>query len=206
MKTNTMMRLASVLLVAVLLSTCAIAGTYAKYVSTYTGDDTARVAVWAFEMDGEKIVQNKFDFNLFDTVTNVNGSEETNVSEGTDETIIAPGTAGSFAIKLKNASEVTAKYKVTFTAENRNGIPIEYSLSNDQNATWYKDVSELNMDEYTQLDIDETADTITVYWRWTFANPQDGTDDETDDYDTTLGEGGTAEVTVTATVNVEQID
>ena len=43
MKKNTMMRIASVLLVAVLLSTCAISGTFAKYTSQYTGSaDRAR--------------------------------------------------------------------------------------------------------------------------------------------------------------------
>ena len=44
MKTNKMMRLASVLLVAVLLSTCAISGTFAKYVTTKEASDSARVA------------------------------------------------------------------------------------------------------------------------------------------------------------------
>ena len=48
MKKNTMMRIASVLLVAVLLSTCVISGTYAKYTSTVTTSDSARVAYWGF--------------------------------------------------------------------------------------------------------------------------------------------------------------
>ena len=46
MKKNRMMRVASALLVAVLLTTCAISGTFAKYVSTATGEDAARVAYW----------------------------------------------------------------------------------------------------------------------------------------------------------------
>ena len=43
MKKNIMMRVASALLIAVLLTTCAISGTFAKYVSTASGSDTARV-------------------------------------------------------------------------------------------------------------------------------------------------------------------
>ena len=46
MKKNKMMRIASVLLVAVLISTCAISGTFAKYVTRAEGTDTARVAKW----------------------------------------------------------------------------------------------------------------------------------------------------------------
>ena len=46
MKKNVMMRVASVLLVAVLLTTCAISGTFAKYTTGDAGHDTARVAKW----------------------------------------------------------------------------------------------------------------------------------------------------------------
>ena len=48
MKKNTMMRVASALLVAVLLTTCAISGTFAKYVSSAETSDTARVAKWGW--------------------------------------------------------------------------------------------------------------------------------------------------------------
>ena len=46
MKKNVMMRVASALLVAVLMTTCAISGTFAKYTSSKTDSDSARVAVW----------------------------------------------------------------------------------------------------------------------------------------------------------------
>lgn len=44
MKKNMMMRMASLLLIAVLMSTCAISGTFAKYVTSDSATDTARVA------------------------------------------------------------------------------------------------------------------------------------------------------------------
>ena len=69
MKTNKIMRIASGLLVAVLLSTCVISGTFAKYVSTYDGTDSARVATWAFEIDGEALA-NDFKFDLFNAKHN----------------------------------------------------------------------------------------------------------------------------------------
>ena len=46
MKKNKMMRVASALLIAVLLTTSAISGTFAKYVSTGHAEDIARVAKW----------------------------------------------------------------------------------------------------------------------------------------------------------------
>ena len=45
MKTNKMMRIASVLLVAVLLTTCVISGTFAKYTTTVSATSTANVAI-----------------------------------------------------------------------------------------------------------------------------------------------------------------
>ena len=49
MKKNTFMRVASALLVAVLLTTCAIAGTFAKYTTEVSSEDSARVAYWGFQ-------------------------------------------------------------------------------------------------------------------------------------------------------------
>ena len=46
MKKNKMMRLASVLLVLTLLSTSVISGTFAKYITTDSANDSARVAKW----------------------------------------------------------------------------------------------------------------------------------------------------------------
>ena len=56
---NKMMRIASVLLVAALITTCAISGTFAKYVTKVSGEDTARVAKWGIllGMEGDDLFQ-----------------------------------------------------------------------------------------------------------------------------------------------------
>ena len=46
MKKNRIMRVFSVLLALTLISTCAISGTFAKYVTRAEGEDAARVAKW----------------------------------------------------------------------------------------------------------------------------------------------------------------
>ena len=55
MKKNKMMRLASGLLVAVLLTTCAISGTFAKYTSKVEGTDAARVAEFTVDSTVDEI-------------------------------------------------------------------------------------------------------------------------------------------------------
>lgn len=87
MKKNTMMRIASVLLVAVLLSTCVISGTYAKYTSTATTTDSARVAHWGFN---EAAVENIALFTYTDTgVAGAGGAK-----------VIAPGTSNEVTLHM----------------------------------------------------------------------------------------------------------
>ena len=110
------MSIIALLLVAVLVTSSSVSGTYAKYTSAFTSETaSAKVAAWAFEID-EKTAANNFNFDLFKTINDTDGSVETDVKAGTEsQAIIAPGTTGSFAIKLKNISEVNAKYSVDYT-------------------------------------------------------------------------------------------
>ena len=199
MKKNKMMRLASFLLVAVLLSTCAISGTFAKYVTTKASSDTARVAKWAFTVGGDDIVDADFTFNLFNTVTDSDGTSSETDLKATDGSIIAPGTSGKFALDLKNDSEVSAKYNIVFSAVNTASIPVEYSLDG---TTWDKDVTKCNVAD-TDIAINGTT-TVTVYWRWAFG------DGSTDASDTALGvqqaAGTDTKITVSATITATQVD
>lgn len=199
MKKNKMMRVASALLVAVLLTTCAISGTFAKYVSTATGSDTARVAKWAFNVEGENIAQtNTFVFDLFnytDSNVDVNGA-------GDGEKVIAPGTSGSFVIDLTNNSEVVATYAIDFAqvktaSTNGNVIPIQYSLNTTD---WYDSIDSIDIPAGTALGMNGGNTTVTVYWRWVF--------DGLDNVDTDLGQDyvNVANVTVSATVTATQVD
>ena len=115
MKKNKMMRIASVLLVAVLLSTCAIFGTFAKYTTSTTGTDKARVAYWGWDHAATLAI------DMFDeTYTNVASSGEVDGFEN----VIAPGTGKTttFAFGYTNyktdkigAPEVAYTFTVTPT-------------------------------------------------------------------------------------------
>ncbi|MBQ2736238.1 MAG: hypothetical protein IJP20_02270 [Clostridia bacterium] len=198
MKKNTMMRVASALLVAVLLTTCAISGTFAKYVTSATATATATVAKWDIKLDGTDITTGtpNVDFNLAETWTDYDGSAEVDV----DDKLLAPGTAGSFDFVITNSSEVNAKYSITL-AETITGLPgtvaeadfpVEYSTDN---AHWSNDIA--NAVASGTLAMNGGNATVTVYWRWAFNG--------NDTIDTALGVA-TPTVTITATINVEQVD
>lgn len=98
MKKNVMMRIASILLVCVLATTCGISGTFAKYVTSGNVSDTARVAHWGVVITTSgSIFKDQYandpviekDKNGVDiAMTVVNGS-----SDG--KNLVAPGTAST---------------------------------------------------------------------------------------------------------------
>lgn len=201
------MSMFALLLAAVLVTSYSVSGTYAKYTSTYTASDSARVAKWQFSVNDKNMTEEEFVFDLFNTIKDEDGSVEGNIgaANGTD-TIIAPGTKGSFEIKIANGSEVDAKYGITFSMTESANIPVEFSLDN---ATWSEEISALNIadattDEQTgetvvnQINRNGAEATHTVYWRWVF-NGNDSTD-------TDLGLVGTDTIEVTATITATQIN
>lgn len=201
MKRNGMMKLAIFLLIVVALSFSTISGTFAKYASSYTKSDSARVAKWDIKLNGEAW-SDSVAFNLFtytDTNVDVDG-------DGTEK-VIAPGTTGSFNFSVENDSEVTAEYSIKLAVENPGNIPLEYKVG-DSEWTLPNDEGEIEVAGDT-LDIGSDAQEVTVQWRWAF----EGTDSvnfkqtQTDITDTALGEADTlAEVTVTATINATQVN
>ena len=190
MKKNTMMRLAAVLLVVTLLTTCAISGTFAKYVSETSATSSARVAEWDIQLNGKNIAAKEFTFDLFETIIDTKtGEEETDVATAPTENIIAPGTKGEFKITLKNDSEVNATYDIAFGIENTANIPVKFTVNGEAG---------LNNLSKVALDMGKTADII-VTWEWVF----EGVDEV---FDTSLGLKGTDTITVTANITATQVD
>ena len=214
MKKNRMMRLAAFLLVCVLLTTSVISGTYAKYVSTTTDSDSARVAKWGF---GTASIA--FE-DLF-------AASYENVAAGSDElAIIAPGTAGSvsFAFEATGSAPEVA-YKIVVDTD---GSGIHTNIENNPNIVWQLDANGYGTwDEMlgdiaalSQARVEANAlptnfgknATHTIYWKWIF--DENATNKETntannDTMDTNMGNGAvTTEQSVTLVVNIkaEQID
>lgn len=109
MKKNIMLRLSAVLLVAVLLTTCVISGTWAKYTATDDAKDTAQVAKW-----GVKVEATLDD--LFETAyDNATGTVQAN---GTYN-ILAPGTK----------DEQLAAFKITGTPEVKVNVDVKVDIT-----------------------------------------------------------------------------
>ena len=152
-----------------------VSNTYAKYTSSATGTDTATVAKWSFDVNSSDIATTEtFTFNLFETINDTDGTAEDNVSAG----LIAPGTQGSFALDLKNNSQVNAQYEIDYTVTNDNNIPIQYSV--DGGSTWTTSLSDVAASTDTVLNVGSDTKTVNVQWKWVF--------DGDDSADTTLGE------------------
>lgn len=200
MRENKTLKVALVLLIAVVLTTCTISGTFAKYVSGSTGSDTARVAKWDIKLNGEAW-SDTVEFDLF-TYTDTNVT----TTGANDEKIIAPGTEGTFEFSVKNDSEVAAKYSIELDVTNNNNIPVEFKVG--EGAWAAPTAGKVTLKDDTTLAIGSAADTVTVYWRWAFTGSESTsyTGTQTDATDTALGEAGTATITVNATINAEQVD
>lgn len=189
-KKNHTMRIAAGVMTAALLSTCAISSTFAKYTSESTGTDSARVAKWDI-LFGDKTTMNEtFEFDLFDTT--YGDATSPSVKSSKDDKVIAPGTQGSFALVIKNGSEVTATYAIDYTVTNSESIPVKFSV--DNGTSWKHDLTDVTAVTLAM----GSSETITVQWKWEFSG-----DDSTD---TGLGEKGTDTLIVSAKVTATQVD
>ena len=111
----------------------------------------------------------------------------------------------NFLLKVKNESEVTAKYSIGFVLTNTSKIPIEFSTDG---TTW---TNSITAPAEKSLAVGAPEDTITVQWRWAF-NGTDSTNYQTtqnDVTDTTLGtaaQTAPAKITVTTTLTATQVN
>lgn len=115
MTKNKMMRIASVLLIVTILSTCALSGTFAKYVTTADGTATARVAKWGvvISVEGGDAV---FDTEYAKAANSTFVDDNTVISANVD-CVVAPGTASvePFKATLTGESEVAAQFKLAIS-------------------------------------------------------------------------------------------
>ena len=120
MKKNAMLKIAAVLLVAVLLTTCAISSTFAKYATT--GDDfedSARVARWGVTVE-TNLDSSDSGFEVEYKADDTKWVK----SRGTDK-VIAPGTSGTLKLNFKviiDKPEVSGKVVIKDKANGENYI------------------------------------------------------------------------------------
>lgn len=120
MKKNMFLRVASVLLVLTLLSTCAISGTFAKYVAFDTASaGQARVAKWGVTIDVIAGTSDDTDaaFSMAYKDKAV-GENDASATVKSNAKVVAPGTNGTLgSITLGGTPEVALKLDATIEFE-----------------------------------------------------------------------------------------
>ena len=137
MKKNVMMRVASIMLVLVLMTSSVISGTFAKYVSSTEASATARVAKWGVEFvtNSNDLFKPQYNYKAVPSGVIADFSVEANVD------VVAPGTSGSgYNFSTKHPmGDPEVSYVVTFDVKDgaktifldESGTkyyPIKYSL------------------------------------------------------------------------------
>lgn len=229
MRKNKMMRTASGLLVATLLTTSIISGTFAKYTTTTSGTDTARVAVWGFEKDAIDTLD-LFD-NTYDNSVNANDGDN----------VIAPGTTKTATFSIINAKDIKPEVKYNFTVSVADS-KIADSIKNNPNIVWKLDdgtfgtwdalmssilslsgttttyeagKTESVTKEYNANTVPQefaTGKTHTITWKWIFDEKATNKEESTvnnDTNDTTMGNVAVTtdtEATIKISVTATQVD
>lgn len=212
-KKNTFMRLAMVLVLLVLVTTSAVGGTFAKYVTTGSAaTGTARVAKFGVDIvaSGEEAFKNEYaaDDALYTAGNTVVSTVD----------VVAPGTKGTLAtVSVSGTPEVAVnvKYEADLTLSNwkigsddycplvfkvNGGTPIEFvdTVANLESAV----EAALNKDSDFAPNAN-LANTITVEWEWKFESGDDVKDTALGDQ-ADAGNPATIEFTISCTVT--QID
>lgn len=136
MRKNKMMRAASALLVAVLLTTSTISGTFAKYVTTASGSDTARVAKWGVQVDMTAFADSTTDL-FTDTYARDSATGIANTVVATED-VVAPGTKheGIVAFTLTGTPEVAVHVDFEVTNSAKDDEPVDVVLPEGNYTDW----------------------------------------------------------------------
>lgn len=144
MKKNTMMRLASVLLICVLLTTSTISGTFAKYITTDSADATARVAKWGIEIDSAADALFAKTYARDDLGTVIENTVEADVE------VVAPGT---------KSADNAITFGVTGTPE----VAVRMTVKIEDGCTDVYLPAKTNYDDRTTADSGDTFTTDDYY-------------------------------------------
>ena len=225
MKKNKMMRLASILLIAVLMSTCVISGTFAKYTDSKSETDSARVAKWGVQiaLNADEAFANEY---TSDVASNPAPDVDAEVKGTSEAVVIAPGTKGTLATaSISGTTEVavqvtkTAGLELTgaWVADGAYYCPISIKVTINGTPTTFNGMDYNSIDEFVAaVNGAITADAkfapnanigyeITVEWAWAI----EGGAGQTNAKDTILGAAATEgdiNISFSLAVGVDQID
>lgn len=175
MKKNKKALMIIVLLVLIVLTT---AWAFSKYTTTVTGNGTARVAAWSFEVNGPE----------GSTIENV-ALTDTTIKEGTlVDGRIAPGTSGSFDIEIDaSGSEVGVDYIIEISGLNAGPKNLVFTADGLDVATDAVN-GKITFSGAIAATATGTPVTKTINWAWAYETPEVATNDVQDTTDSGSGD------------------
>lgn len=218
MKRNSATKVAGVMAALTLATSCFAGGTLAKYVTSATGGDQARVAKFGVEITANG--------DAFATSYNGEGLNASSVTVKSDnDKLVAPGTSGSVTAATISGTpevmvEVDRSAEVTLAGWEIDASDYYCPLTVSVDGTDVYGMNYTSMSEFEQA-IEDTisktqtyapgtdlstvsADMPTVSWKWAFEG-SDGK--QTDEKDTKLGNLSSAPtIQMNITTSVTQVD
>lgn len=218
MKKNKFLKLASGLLMLVLITCCAVSGTFAKYVTDGSANDSARVAKWGMDISID--ASKDFAPNMKDEVGD--GLAQVEASDGLTNKV-APGTRGTmFEASITGQPEVAFNVAITFeltlndwSVNSAEYCPIVFTVGTEtysltgmggthESATIAELKTAVQNAVITALQADSSEDyeandeefktgkTVTLSWAWAFETGADAIAKEANsEKDTALGNNTT---------------
>jgi len=210
------------LLLAVLVTSYSVCGTYAKYTSSIDIKDEARVAQWAFKLNGNNPeAMANIDIDLFkDSYVYGDDNHTVVVSNTPGVDVVAPGTSGEYSFRISGTAETnytvsmnSVSIENTIKTTKLDGSiydPIVFKLT-DKNGVLATGNSEALKTALEALYSNNTVvyaanhtldDQYTISWSWDFDDNGNGTNDELDTY--LAQQNGTVKVGLNLVINQTQ--
>jgi len=127
MRKNRTMRAATLLMALTLITSCFVGGTFAKYTTSTTGGDSARVAYWGFDQAATTTI------DMFDGVYNSGEVDSSN-----EDNVVAPGTSKTttfaFGYTPKNATVNALTAGAIAAPEVAYTLTVDASITGDYDA------------------------------------------------------------------------
>lgn len=170
MKKNKMMRLASAMMVLTLMSTSVISGTFAKYVTSDSASDSARVAKWGISL---QVVGDLYGDTYKDTIiANDDSTMTVQAAElaVSDKNVVAPGTKNNAGLSFGLTGKPEVDYQIDATIVSQNiflkagtyglMVPVESGKITAENFT--AGLYKLDGDKYVEVTSYEAVDYYTL--------------------------------------------
>lgn len=201
MKKMSFMRMAALMLLLCLASTCAISGTFAKYTSTATGSDNARVAKWGWDTTTLAV-------DMFDT------EYATDVESGDATNVIAPGTTATKTITIRPDDDFKPEvaYSVSIAVDSTGSdsdllAKLKWKINGEAEWLTFAELqTKVAAESIARIEpgatVDDADKDISITWEWPFY-----VDDATDEIDTDYGNEDPARtVVLNFTLTVTQVN